>query len=299
MNTMEIPPTFIRHVSCNTWQPQHHNDTFCLGLFLEDHPYFRATLQCVGVPYDLRLGITSADVEKLLGHRFSADFSTHHQGRIGIDLAHLLVPEAQERAARSIGYMFVTGSNYDQFHVAVAFQLGPDLLDRSTVLHEYGHYVEQRVATRRHRNADPLADRSTAFADALRLVRIAGAHSSSEHEMRRAADEFVAWFNAIWLSWITGMDPRLVVVGMVLDAISSAEPAIPFLERCISIIAPVITDREVAQRFFCGSGSSSFENTLRHRSRHRDVQLCQQIDHATAMLFRSILIPRFLGRKKD
>ncbi len=294
MNLIEITPTDISNDCCNTWENMNWNDWFQLDDFLEDHPGYRATLQSVGVPHDLGMSLAPSDAERLLIQRFAADFSTHHKGRIGIDLAHLLVPEAQESASRSCGYMFRKGLNHDQFHVAVTFWPEPelDLLDRATVLHEYGHYVEQRVAAKRRQSREPLADRSTSFNDALRFIRHFGDRPSSEYEMRRAADELVAWLNAIWLCWITSMDPRIVVVGMALDAFASVEPDIRFLERCIAAIAPIITDREVAQRFFSGLGLLTFENALSHRNRNSDVTLCKQIDYATVMLIRCLLVPR-------
>lgn len=263
---------------------------FLKDLFLEDFPAYQPLLESINMPDDLRLLIDVEDARQTVGQHFSAGLSVHHRGQIGADLAYLLSPTAQQQAARCMGYMLRRDSDPALFHVAVTFQEAPGWIDRPTLVHEYGHYVEQRVAAKRKQTIDPYADRATAFMDALQLVQLFSKSAPYGDDERSAADELVAWLNAIWLCWMAGMDPRIVIVGLLTDAISHGKRDLRFLNRLIPALAGIVQLRTPAAKFFGGLGRWTFDTALARVCGAHDIQVCQQIDKATSMLIRCVLV---------
>lgn len=263
---------------------------FMLRFFLEDYPNYRSLFNTVDMPDDMPTQVDYNHVRFTLGARFNASLSIHEPNHMPADLAKF-IPHAAKLPPNLEGYMTRFGKRDAKFHIAV--KIGDNnKLDRGTVVHEYGHYVEQRVAFLRGGPTDPLAERDTAFMFACAMVsRVRGrsvlayyVHHGYPADLRWTADELVAWLNALWLCWILNIDPKTVAAGMVLDAINHSALDIVTVTRCLPAIAHIITDRAAAEQLFASAGPYTLGNALRRGPNERDSRLCKQIDCATSML---------------
>jgi len=258
---------------------------FLRDKFLADFPHYAELFIAVGMTDNIWLHATRDDVRSTLGARFNAELSFHKPGRISADLAWR-IPSIRE-ASNLAGYMTRYGKGAAMFHVAVTtIDKASSYVDRGTAIHEYGHYVEQRVAANRGYPPGPLQKRNTAFKYAYALVTATGSGATDGLCSRFAADEFIAWINAIWLCWMLRIDPKTVVVGMVLDAISHPESFAPYVHQSLPLIvkAEIFSNRAAAEHIFESAGRYTLSRGLRVGTDTSDVRLCEQIDRASSTL---------------
>ena len=280
-DTGDIPDRDIK------W-PVEVDNVFLTAMFLNDFPQFRTLFAALGMPDNLPLQVNADAVRDTLARRFNAGFSIHDAGRIGSDLAKF-VPHAKDLSSASTGYMTRYGENYMHFHVAITIaDKTTGQLDRGTVIHEYGHYVDQNVAAHRGYAPGPYVKRDTAFMGAFELINKMEASTAGTRSHYFAADELVAWLNALWLCRILNIDPRTVVVGMILDTISQPSGNIGFVKACLTAIANTIVDRSAGERMFNAAGPYTLHDALCPDPDGNDDRLCAQIDGTTSALLEAI-----------
>lgn len=260
-------------------------DRFYRSKFLRHFPQYRRLFATINVPSDLPMLMTVEHARTFISSCFNTSFSAHRPGYMRTELAHL-IPSAMCLPDDLEGYMTRVGKRFNRFHIAVTIRNG--YLQRDTVVHELGHYSEQRVATLRGQPPGPLAIRNTAFIDAHSLLTQMKCKPSYFGDLRRAADELVAWMNAIWLCYMLGIDSRTVFVGMLLDSISHPANDTGFNENCLPAVARIFTERTFAERIFNSAGSYTLVNGLKSSMKNNDTQLCKQIDSATSSLLKTI-----------
>lgn len=234
------------------------------------------------------MGVHRNAVRCTLGARFNTRFSVHASGHMMADLANLFPEITFPDEECGGGYMARLGEHSDDFNIAVIAIDDCKNLDRGTVLSQFGHYIEQRVVAHRQLPFEPLAMRNTAFLDAYEVVNMTSKGATCEQDLRRAADQLCAWTNAIWLCWMLKISPKIVVVGMALDATNypSEEGR---SETCgLVAAARVLVSHTAAEHMFTSAGPFTLKTALRPEASGNDVSLCQQINLASSLLLESI-----------
>ncbi|MBI5920491.1 MAG: hypothetical protein HY847_02445 [Betaproteobacteria bacterium] len=276
--------------SSTYWQ-KISDHVFLVDRFIQDCPGFRPLFDSLNMPNDLDAFVSRADVKNTLGERFNAIFTIHQPGKIMSDLARFIPDFAPLSGLRDnkVGFMIRHGKD-DSCRVAIAWVGTKNKLHRGTVLHEFGHYVEQRVAALRGYSPGPTVDRDTAIRYAREVINKMIRPSHFAGNTFIAADEVVAWLNAVWLCWILGIDPRIVIAEMAIDSVSSPENDSGFVKICSPLINHIITDHSSADRMFKSAGPFTFQQALERKPGETDITLCQQIDGATASILEYILV---------
>lgn len=222
-------------------------------------------------------------VKQSIGQVFDARLSFHVPGRLARDIA-LVAPEVKPSSPSLAGYMSRYGDNFTSYLVAVtAADETCRSVDTGSVLHEYGHYVEQRQL-KYDRMIPAYAPRETSFSSACLLVLSRFPDLTGE-AILVAADELVAWTNALWLAWIFQVDPRVVFCGMVLDEISNPAKA-RLTRRVLPDYLDLFRDRELAERQFEFYSGIQFTRFSRISDVHDKSRL---VDGATRALFDYLL----------
>ena len=248
------------------------------GELLRSHPQYAEVCTLFNIN-NLPMLTYGAEIERTLGQIFDARLSFHVPERMATEVKDF----AGERAPTQKnleGYMNSYGPNLSKFFIAVSTVPPlPDVVQKGTVLHEYGHYIEQRKAvtlgsTRAHEIRD------TSFKSAYCLFK-KNFPKLSEKKALEAADELVAWLNGLWLCWLLELDTGLIVAGMVLDEVSQPDSETGFPQHCLPKIREYFLDRQIAERHFNSANGQSFTECL---YLEHEEQLCFMIEDATRRL---------------
>ena len=252
------------------------NLIFNIKNILADYPNYSSFFKHFGI--DLHTKITHeldvGQIAKNFQRIFDAKLSFYKNDR----------PENTE------GYCIRTEQDCLVAVTATEYDDGCRYAQLATVIHEYGHYVEQRIIPEDvFSPGQPYCDRDTSFASALRLI--SELNLSVEINIQRyIADELVAWVNAIWISWIVGLDPRAAVLGAAIDSthpITFLHPEV--VNKSFKSLAAVICSKKHANDHFRQFGPYDlFAISKYRRSDKGDKNLCLQIDQATKCAFEMI-----------
>lgn len=267
------------------WRPAPSDSPVVLliGNLLEDHPQYSGLCRLIGLS-GLPQFTYTIDAVKTLGHIFQARLSFHHPDRFVEEIRDFAGDRAP-KAGNYAGCMARYGDNLSKFFVAIATQ--PDdtnIASMGSILHGFGHYAEDRKAaflgaTSTHQK------RETSFNAAYQLLQDTFPQIS-EQKALRAADEIVAWINALWICWMLNLDTGLVLSGMILDEINDIDHFNGFTLSHLPKMHKYFSDREIAEMFFRGSDGFGFDCLFTDGS---DQRLCFQIDGATERLLNRLL----------
>lgn len=249
---------------------------------LEDYPLYTHLFEIFCIS-DCSLYTLATDVELTFGHIFDARLVFYRDG-IWLEKGTQSSIEHDVNLDGMMGTMARYGSDYSQCLVAISSTNADiNVVDKGSALKLYGHYCEQRLLVGQ-RMYSPYEMRDTAYADALRVIKD-GRIKAVKGAASFAADNLIAWINAVWLCWIFNLDVRPVIVGMVLDDITNPHTASNFATAVLPAWKDILTDRLVAEKVFRGSGGPGFNDCFEDGD---VLRLCQQIDRATAALLRSL-----------
>jgi hypothetical protein len=239
--------------------------------FLTDHPNYVAFLNIFGIDKytKIRAALDVRQIAEVFQHIFDARLSFNDKDR----------PEVTD------GY-FIRTEQYSL--VAISAMQWGDGCKRSqsaTVIHEFGHYVEQRIIPDNvYLPNQPYNDRDTSFAAALLLLSQLNLGIDSKNQ-RLMADELVAWINAIWISWIVGLDPRTAVLGAAIDtAVQKKFAHTEVIKRIFEPLAIMVCSKKHAVEFFNRFGQYDLSQMSKYNpSEMGDKSLCLQIEQATRL----------------
>jgi hypothetical protein len=257
--------------------------------FLNDCPEYRGLFKKLKIPDLMDQSVCTERAKETVVQSFDAQFSVHLPGRISDDLreaGHQHYPPD----SNFLGYMARTGENLNEFYVALTCNAsGPPYatINIGALLHEYGHYVEERHCVHLLENGDD--SRGTSYFDALLwCMEQKGDVLTYDDESSNLAFEIAAWLNSIWLCWLFSVDPKQALVGMVVNLQSKGRLGQIFIENEIPKILKIATNRTAAERFFReGDYERGFDNFFQERD---VLQRCLQIDDATSRLLIDISI---------
>ena len=245
--------------------------------FMTDHPEYRPFLCRFGIDEytKIRAALGVGQIANVFQHTFDARLSFEDKDR----------PENTEgytiRTERGCLVAIASSREWDD---------GCERSQSATVIHEYGHYAEQRIIPDDlYRPDQPYSDRETSFASALLMLCDLNPCIDSNIQ-RLIADELVAWVNTIWISWIVGLDPRTAILGAVLDS-ADQNSYLPqeIVERVFTPLAIMACSKKHANEYFRRFGPYDLSSKSTHnRGEMGDKVLCLQIDQATRHAFNTI-----------
>lgn len=252
------------------------------GKLLEDYPEYSDIFRIFRVS-NLPLYTYTADAAKTLGRMFEAKLSFHHRDRMAAEVRTFAGNRAPV-SQRLEGYMNLYGPDLSKSFIAISTHPDdPDIADKSTILHEYGHYVEQRKAALLGAT-HALQMRETSFLVAYQLLRH-GCPNISDRVVLRAADELVAQINSLWLCWVLGLDTGLVLAGMILGEVSHPSAVTTFSTTHLPRLSKYFINRRIAEAWFKSFYGFGFKDFADDGDEKR---MCFQIDDATRRLLNSL-----------
>lgn len=228
----------------------------------------------------------SQDVKRFIGETFDVKLSFHKPACVEGDLRKLGLPQIPETNSIA-GYMSRLSVESDRCYIAVAAARPElDIVDIGLVMHEYGHYIEERVHLKERESPNyrspGFVHRNTSMTMAFQLFAEA-CPSLPRDVIHYAADELVAWGNALWLCWLFGIDRQYVALGLVLDKISQSPDYPDFAVTHLHKIHKFFTNRAAAEALFSSGGYyPGFDNFFEQGDEH---SRCLQIDTASHNLF--------------
>jgi hypothetical protein len=256
------------------WKDREDDDLFYdIQNFLKVHPYYGEFLSRFGIDKysKIRAALDVRQIAEVFQHTFDAWLSFNDKDR----------PEKTEG--------FFIRTEHESL-VAIAASKWTDGCERSqsaTVIHEYGHYAEQRIIPDdNYRPSQPYSDRETSFASAL-LLLLSLKLGTDSNKQKVITDELVAWVNSIWISWIVGLDPRTAILGAAIDSAdpdTSLRPEV--VKQIFGPLAIMACSKKHAAKHFNQFGSYDLSAMSKYSlSKMGDKSLCIQIDQSTKHIF--------------
>ena len=273
----------IQHSNASKFMPKYSynghmssNTVFLRSCFLRDYPQFATLFKTLNMPDDLPLLVSQAEAERRICARFEATFSVHNPGTIGDAFSEDL-SRAQVVALNAMSaHMLFPMSPSHGFQVAVQTASPWGEVDLGSVLRMYGFYVAARAS---HATARNKFSENDAVAAALAVPYALNCAPFFGERAGDSADTLVAWMNAVWICWMVGIDPRVVVVGLLLDCIPTMQNDWRALLTLLKALTPVVVSRAEAERLFNASGRKMLNHATRLDT--QDRALCAQINKAT------------------
>lgn len=269
-NASKFTPSYSydRHMSSST--------VFLRACFLRDYPQFATLFKTLDMPDDLPLLVSQAEAERRVCARFDASFSVHNPGTIGDAFSHH-ISRAQVVALNAMSaHMLFPMSPSHGFQVAVQTASPLGEVDLGSILRMYGFYVAARASHATTRNKFSEND---AVAAALTVTYALNCSPFFGGRAGDSADTLVAWMNAVWICWMVGIDPRVVVVGLLMDCIPTMQNDWRALLTVLTAMTPVVVSRAEAERLFNASGRKMLDHISRLDT--QDRALCAQTNKAT------------------
>lgn len=264
--------------------PSEHG--FLTTVFLEEFPECRNLFDRMGIPSFMVQSVCTASVRESIATIFDTQFRIHRPGKMVDDLRHEGHPNLPP-SNKLVSFTARTGKDQKQFLVAVrcdAWAKDVESVNVNTVLHAYGHYIEEKVRDE-HMKSGLLAVNNSLWTAVEWCLRN-NVHNFSEKELILIAKDIAAWVNALWLYWIFSVDAKQALVEMVADLVHKGHLGRLFVRDEIPKIEDLFTSRMAAEREFKKAfHQTTFDSFLKMDSeRYR----CMQIDHASSLLLRSL-----------
>lgn len=258
-------------------------------LLLTDHPYYKALFDKCNMGCRTSIYTRSSIVKATFGKIFNPTPEFFMSGTLGKHICDqtgvLYTPLAD-----SIGNMRRFGAEGDQYCIAFeCIDSKLNLVDIFTVLYEYGHYVEQRVAQDLGVAPGKLKIRKTSFYPAILIHGYCdNLNQAIKNEILCKGDKLAAYLNAYWLAWLFNIDLRNWLSGMVMDEITSTGGMDSFVRDVWLEFGDYILDRELADKLFLSCGEYSLD-CLNLNENIEELNFCKQIDKASYVLLINIL----------
>lgn len=259
-------------------------------LLIENQQYTDLFYQyTIGMPQMLA---HTKDFKRFVGKAFDVKLSFHKPGCVERDLRKLGLPQIPDTNSIA-GFMSRFSVESSKCYVAVAAARPKlDLVDIGTVVHKYGHYIEERVHLGERENLNyrspDFVHRNTSMTMALELIS-KDCPSLPYDVIHWAADELVAWTNAVWVCWLLRIDTQYVIIGLVIDKILRSSDYPDFALLHLHKLHSLFTSRVAAEACFSGDGRhSGFDHFFEQGD---EYSRCLQIDTATHNLFRNLIYP--------
>lgn len=186
---------------------------FNIAKFLDDFPIYTKHFRTHQFE-SLNSIVLTNEVTTRIKPLFDVSISFHEPDRIWKDL-HQLKREGlpSKNAACPLGYMSPLFRGANEFYIALAAIERKKLTLISTVVHELGHYAEERV------RFDRKLLKSTSMQLAIKYLHLrkTGAGKSNSGDLHYLADEWVAWINSIWVATVLDVEIEHSVLGMIGD----------------------------------------------------------------------------------
>lgn len=254
---------------------------------LADFPEYKRVFDLYEVPDQMNLVCSVEQAKAAFEGAFGATLSFHRLGELNRDLKARNCPIVPNRDD-VMGFMARDGVRLNKYLVAIAGQKEQDGnvkdIHVGTILHEYGHYVEERHQAQLRKRGNEW--RQTSHWVASRWVNAVRQPLTFEG-IDFAADELAAWMNAVWISWLMDADRNYVVTGLVLDAVSNPDFPAEFVTQALPDLHAILTNRRVAEKLFRSTAQgASFDDFFKQGT---ETSRCCQIDEATMNIFGYLL----------
>ncbi|MBU1690658.1 MAG: hypothetical protein KKD65_07960 [Gammaproteobacteria bacterium] len=259
--------------------------------FLRDFPEYFGLFSSFKLFEYLPLLVYPEDVKNSLGQIFNVQLTFHEKEKL-IEEIKIFAPETAPLNNNLSGFMSRFGENFTNFFIAISFShFFKGVVDRGTAIHEFGHFIEQKVATRKNGITHALQIRETSFKSANYLYKKFYRDIPIELAAKEA-DELIAWLNALWLCWLLKIDARSVVWGMIEDETNNSNIS-KFTINHLPKIKDFFLNRNVAEEHFKGKHKIGFYEFFEHEN---ESAMCDQIDDATRRLIDFWKAPRLVSK---
>ncbi len=164
-------------------------------------------------------------------------------------------------------------------------------VDIPKALYEYGQMINHQVVTLEAESGNHMHDTSAYYA-ALLMGYDASKGETDENGWALAfGKQLSGWVNAIWLTWMLGIDQHALIMDMVLLEIEEMEDDEPpeFVEYIWLKYKQYLLDRDFADEHFKRIGPYSL-NDFTKGIKLDEVKACEQIDKASALLFQIMIL---------
>lgn len=164
-------------------------------------------------------------------------------------------------------------------------------VDIPNALYEYGQMVSHQV--KRIEAASGIYFHNTSAYYAALLMGYDETKGESEENGWALAfgNQLSGWVNAMWLTWLLGIDQHALIMAMVLLEIDELEDDEPpeFAAYVWVKYKNYILDRKFADVHFNSTGPYTLD-AIKNRQCLNEIELSQQIDKASALLFQIMIL---------
>jgi len=164
---------------------------FNCKLFGADFPQYKSLIKKLKLD-GKNTNILVEDAKRNIHPHFNVAITYHSPGQIIKDLK--LAGRSGLPNHNVCGYMSPTHKGSSEFYIAVEAIESKSMLITSTLTHELGHYVEERIRLINHH---PCSISFEFALDVLHKYKICSDDVSMQNYL---ADEWVAWIHSVWIS---------------------------------------------------------------------------------------------------
>jgi hypothetical protein len=164
-------------------------------------------------------------------------------------------------------------------------------VDIPKALYEYGQMINHQVMSKEVESGNHFHNTSAHYASLLMGYDETQGETEENVWALAFGKQLSGWVNAMWLTWLLGIDQHALIMAMVLLEIDEMEDDEPpeFAQYIWLKYKDYVLDREFADAHFKHTGPYSLDD-FSNGCKLDETAICQQIDNASALLFQIMIL---------